>query len=326
MGRPRGKEITEADIEEILADVRPHSKVQTRARVKPQESAPTAAIEVSVVGVEGEPELGFESYPLSAAELEAKAQLEAQVKEAFYVAGSALRALRDLKLYRATHKTFEAYCRAQFKFERAYAYFQINAADIYENLKSQMYTNGIHYPLPTAEKQLRDLASLQPTEQVEVWQEAAVRSQGKIPTGRIVKQIIREMFPPTNFPDIGVNDVCQILVKDNPELAGKNKCWGIVFQVLETVCWVACWDGQYQVPKENLQPFEYSPAQRESMSKLERRLRRFQDGAVVVEAASYTILQQFGKVERPFLTELEEALLKFLEDNYGLLSDRSDRL
>ncbi|WP_106290014.1 hypothetical protein [Merismopedia glauca] len=60
-------------------------------------------------------------------------------------------------------------------------------------------------------------------------------------------------------------------------------------------------------------------AEQKSMSKLEQRLRSFQNGAVVVEAASYSILQQLGKLERPFLTVLEESLLGFLEEEYGIV-------
>ncbi|PSB01540.1 hypothetical protein [Merismopedia glauca] len=350
MGRARGREITEADLEEILGersssqkskvigaaapkglsqklektrDIASVQKLELRKNraISPQ-SPQSSVIDVSSVEVISEPHSGFERYPLTPTELEAKAQLEAQVREAFAIAGKALKELRDRRLYRATHRTFEAYCRDRFKFSRISAHYKIGAAEVYENLRDNLLTISEQIPLPTHESQVRDLikANLKAQDQVRVWQEAVEQAGGNIPSGRLVKQIVREMFPPTDFPDIRVNDVCQLLVKDNPELTGKNKCWGVVFEVLETVCWVACWDGQYQVPKENLQPFEYSPAEQKSMAKLEQRLRSFQNGAVVVEAASYSILQQLGKLERPFLTVLEEGLLGFLEEEYGIVT------
>lgn len=40
--------------------------------------------------------------------------LERKVERAFYEAGKALQQLRDRKLYRSTHRTFEDYCRDRF--------------------------------------------------------------------------------------------------------------------------------------------------------------------------------------------------------------------
>jgi hypothetical protein len=49
----------------------------------------------------------------------------------------------------------------------------------------------------------------------------------------------------------------------------------------------------------------------------EKRLRGFQEEALSVEAAAYTILEKLGKLERPQLTALEEELLSMLEREYG---------
>ncbi len=48
---------------------------------------------------------------LTEGELEDKHRLELKVERAFVEAGKALRELRDRRLYRNTHKTFEEYCR-----------------------------------------------------------------------------------------------------------------------------------------------------------------------------------------------------------------------
>jgi hypothetical protein len=40
--------------------------------------------------------------------------LERKVERAFFEAGRALTELRDRRLYRSTHRTFEKYCRDRF--------------------------------------------------------------------------------------------------------------------------------------------------------------------------------------------------------------------
>lgn len=53
---------------------------------------------------------------------------------AFYEAGKALMELRDCKLYRSTHKTFEEYCRDRFGHSRQKSNYLIAAADVFDNL------------------------------------------------------------------------------------------------------------------------------------------------------------------------------------------------
>ena len=49
--------------------------------------------------------------PLTVEEESARDSLERKVERAFYEAGMALMELRDRRLYRSTHATFEEYCR-----------------------------------------------------------------------------------------------------------------------------------------------------------------------------------------------------------------------
>jgi hypothetical protein len=53
-------------------------------------------------------------------------------------------------------------------------------------------------------------------------------ADGKVPTVKIAKGIV-DRTSVTNTYQIG--EVCQILVKDNPELRGKGGCWAIVSAV-----------------------------------------------------------------------------------------------
>ena len=47
--------------------------------------------------------------------------LKCKVERAFYEAGKALQSLRDRRLYRSAHKTFEE-CQDRFGFERRHPY------------------------------------------------------------------------------------------------------------------------------------------------------------------------------------------------------------
>ena len=74
-----------------------------------QEEAPaTATITVTAVEVE----------ELSEAEQRDRLILERRVERAVFEAGKALAELRDRRLYRSTHKTFEEYCRDRFGHSR----------------------------------------------------------------------------------------------------------------------------------------------------------------------------------------------------------------
>ncbi len=100
----------------------------------------------------------IELTQLSVEEERDRLQLERRVERAFYEAGIALKELRDRRLYRSTHKTFEEYCRARFGYGRDAAYLKIGAAEVYENLHQIMPTNCRQIPLPTNEHQLRYIA------------------------------------------------------------------------------------------------------------------------------------------------------------------------
>ncbi|MDY6941333.1 MAG: hypothetical protein SWY16_27215 [Cyanobacteriota bacterium] len=175
--------------------------------------------------------------------------LERKVERAFYEAGRALRELRDRRLYRSTHKTFENYCRDRFGHSRQKSNYLIAAVGVFENLttnsaqtegaqkmttngcqndstesvttngrqnpsddemttngcqnspdremttnsaQTEMGTNGCQI-LPTSERQIRSLAKLEPDRQREVWQQAVTEAGGKVPSGRIVKDIVERM-------------------------------------------------------------------------------------------------------------------------------------
>lgn len=108
--------------------------------------------------------------------------------ETFVEVGQALSEIRDGKLYKADHSTFEDYCRERWGMTRAFAYYQINAAQTVKNL-STMVDNS---DLPQTERQARPLSSLEPDQQREAWQEAVRRNPNGDITAKKVEQVVNE--------------------------------------------------------------------------------------------------------------------------------------
>ena len=128
--------------------------------------------------------------PLTLEEENERLRLERQVEKAFYQAGLALQTLRDQKLYRSTHKTFQEYCQDRFGFTKRSAYYLINAVEIVDNLKK---CEPMVHILPTNERQCRPLKSLKPEQQGEVWNKAVAKAKGKVPSGKIVKEVVQQL-------------------------------------------------------------------------------------------------------------------------------------
>ncbi len=127
---------------------------------------------------------------LTEEELADRHRLELKVENAFVQTGSALRELRDRRLYRSTHKTFEEYCQDRFSFTRRSVDYLIAASDVVENLKMRTIGSQI---LPTNERQVRPLTNLEPDEQRQLWEQAVEAAGGKVPSGRTVKGIVERL-------------------------------------------------------------------------------------------------------------------------------------
>jgi phage N-6-adenine-methyltransferase len=84
----------------------------------------------------------------------------------FVTLGAALGRIRDERLYRASHSTFEAYCRERWDMTRHYANNLIAAASIMHDIES---LETIVSKLPTTEAQVRPLRRLSPEERRAVW-------------------------------------------------------------------------------------------------------------------------------------------------------------
>jgi hypothetical protein len=270
---------------------------------------------------------------------------ERKVERAFYEAGTALKELRDRRLYRSTHKTFEEYCRDRFGYSRRKMDYLISGSEVFENLQTRTIgsqsdrdetrtigsqsdrdetrtigsqsdrdetrTIGSEI-LPISERQVRPLTQLEPEQQREVWQQAVEAAGGKVPSGRIVKDIVQRILERTKIPiPYRVGDVCEILIKDNPDLRGLGGCWCIVIEVREFSCLVRTWNGEYTVREENLKDLQYSPDHRQNMQQLSDRLVELR--SLGKEETVRAILETLGSLKRPYLNPWEEKLLEFLE-------------
>ncbi|WP_373529039.1 hypothetical protein [Nostoc sp.] len=278
--------------------------------ISQEENPASATITVSAVEV---PELTEQ-------EQSDRLHLERKVERAFFEAGKALTELRDRRLYRSTHKTFEDYCRDRFAHSRQQSNYLIAAAGVYENLTTigcqnvaneNLTTNGCQI-LPTSERQVRAMTKLEPQEQQEVWLTAVELAGGKVPTGRIVKDVVQRIIERTQVPNsYRIGEVCQILAKDNPELRGKGGCWAIVNVVNDFSCSVRMWDGEYAVGLQHLKSDDYLPEECEQMRVICDRINRVYSSGL--EESMQKFLESLGKLNRAYLTALEEKVLSLLE-------------
>lgn len=239
-------------------------------------------------------------------------RLELRVERAFYEAGKALAELRERRLYRSSYKTFEAYCRERFGFTRQAANYLIAGANIFENLT----TNGCQ-TLPTNERQVRSLFALLPEQQCQVWQQAVEASNGKLPSGRVVKGIVEQL---KEKPLFLAKDFCQVgEVFTLVRLSGKEKkyngCSCVAVEAKDFTVLVDVHDITLAVKSENLDKIDSPDVQRQ-LPQILQRIRRVREVPGLRERIVYTMLEHLGK--QTYLTPLENKILQMIEQEYGV--------
>ncbi|ABA25027.1 conserved hypothetical protein (plasmid) [Trichormus variabilis ATCC 29413] len=256
--------------------------------------------------------------------------LERKVERAFFEAGKALAELRDRRLYRSTHRTFEEYCKDRFSYTHRHVNYLIAASLIVDNIimgtnssqieeaqADEMGTNSSQI-FPISEVQVRPLSKLEPQQQRKAWQDAVQEAGDKVPTGRIVKDVVQRIMESSKAPNpYRVGEVCQFVVKDNPDLRGMGSCWCIVTHVGEFSCTVTAWNGEYTVRTDHLKPMDYSDSECQQMREICDRIHRLRD-VENLEEAGRAVLKCLGELKRPYLTAFEEELLSFLEAKCSL--------
>lgn len=116
--------------------------------------------------------------------------------QSFFEVGAALKEIRDSRLYRAEHGTFEDYCDKRWGFKRAHAYRYIDSATLIEDL------SPMGDILPTNERQCRPLTKLPDCDRQTAWQtvvERAGAEQEPI-TAKLVQDVVDELSQTTVTP------------------------------------------------------------------------------------------------------------------------------
>jgi hypothetical protein len=138
----------------------------------------------------------------------------------FVQVGAALLEIRDSRLYRGTHGTFEEYCQDRWDIARNYANKLIAAASVVLNL-------GTNSTQPTHESQVRPLTSLDPQQQREAWAEPT--KENPAPTAREVSEAAEIIAPvhqwekhrPVSFDHEGVTPP----MTDDQRVLRRFKAW-----------------------------------------------------------------------------------------------------
>ncbi len=108
--------------------------------------------------------------------------------KSFVDVGNSLRDIRDLRLYRATHATFDVYCRERWGATKSHVNFTIRAAGVHGTLSDN---NCCH--LPSNEAQIRDLGKVADGDRTTVWDDVLCRAPKRI-TFKILDRFRRDSF------------------------------------------------------------------------------------------------------------------------------------
>ncbi len=241
-------------------------------------------------------------------------RLELKVERAFYESGSALREIRDRRLYRLTHPAdFISYCRDRFGKTKQAVNYLIAAAEVFENLLTT--TNSCRV-LPTSGTQVRDIAGLTPQKQIEIWSEAIESYGGKVAPRRVVKGIVERL---KEKPLVKASDFCTIgdpFILTRLEGAERkyNGCWAIASELREFTIAVDVYDTTLAVKPDNLDPIDLPDVRRQLPQTL-KRIKRLR-GIGMLDRCAYTHLEALGR--QTHLTDVEEIVLQCLENHYGI--------
>lgn len=171
---------------------------------------------------------------LSQAEAIALVQYENAVTDGlrtFYVVGEALMAIRDQRLYRGTHKTFEEFVISKWDMGKAHAYRLIAGAEVVGNV-----SHGRQIPEVT-ERTLRPLAKLTPAKQRKAWAKldksksitvsAVVQAVAKVqPADQAIRPIDQKAdLPPTPAPQVLADPLDDPVVKFKTKALIKFLAW-----------------------------------------------------------------------------------------------------
>jgi len=245
-------------------------------------------------------------------------RLENRVDKALGEGWSALKLLRDRRLYRSTHETFEEYAKERFGYNRAHAYRLINAAAVLENLspldRQEEMSPNWRQKMPASESQCRELAKLPANKQPKAWEKVLSVSGDKAPTAQIVKTVVermkeKQLFPAKDFCAVG--DVFTLTrLQSHERKYNGYPC--VAIELKDFTIEVELYIGTLAVKPENLKKIDSPEAQRQ-LPQILSRIKRLQQVDSLDRGANY-VLEGVGR--QIYLTEVEEMLLSCLEEHY----------
>jgi DNA (cytosine-5)-methyltransferase 1 len=256
-----------------------------------------------------------------------RAHLERKVEGAFYEAGKALRELRDRRLYRSSHDSFEAYCQDRFDFGRQNAHKKITAVQVIDILS----TKSLQI-LPASVEQAFPLSRLKTDEEkVKAWEK--LTQGGKRPSGKKVRDVVDEIC--NRQAERGeyhnpwlVGDICQIHKKGDGTLAKYDGTWGIVSEVKTRQCLVSVWNGSVLVKPENLESLELGDEFKSVCDRVRSLMSRHMDGLITLKRGQLRFLGALGEQAEPFEPEDVEMLacIEAKADNHDASLVQATRL
>lgn len=113
--------------------------------------------------------------------------------------------------------------------------------------------------LPTKMEQVRALTALEADEQRQIWEEAVEATDGKVPSGRIVKSIVERLKergitpPPIPYSE---GDVVIIRGVGNPDIRKFDGRWAITLRINEYTVTLAVDGKELAVKPQFLEPVE----------------------------------------------------------------------
>jgi hypothetical protein len=144
--------------------------------------------------------------------------------ESFLATGSALKEIRDQRLYREDYKTFEAYVKARWEFDRSRAYQLIEASDLKADLSTMVDKNPKVSDVKT-ERQLRELRTVPEGLIGDVIEKASEIAGDGLLTAKVLKEA-REQVLESEEPTAEEPACEDVEPEPEPEPVGPLGCVG----------------------------------------------------------------------------------------------------
>lgn len=117
--------------------------------------------------------------------------------KSFLDVGRALMQIRDEKLYRKSHDTFEVYCQQRWDMSIRFAQMQISAAKTADRISDANHGS----PLPKTERVARPLTKLPEEDQADAWEEAVESAPNGKVTAEHVESVVKQRLSDAKEPE-----------------------------------------------------------------------------------------------------------------------------